>query len=329
MVARDATKRLSLSLLATWLAGCGPIAAMTSVATTAVAGTVYVRTQTVERTFAAPMPEVKEACRQALKEMAFTIRREESSESEYHILAKAASEYEIEVTLTPITPKATKVSVNADSLPERDKATGIEIINQMAALLSPPPPLHASPAIDIGRTTATGPMASTTSVVSATDTRPVPAVAKAEPSRVGDTWRPVSPQARNAAGAAGGEGGSMRHRYETAILEYNRGDFRAAIAHLRSYLLAQPDSAQRPRALYWLGESLYSQREYADALLQFTTIVRDYPQSPEAPRALLRGALACRQLHEPRQATALLETLIRQHPKSREAHLARTLMREW
>jgi len=98
--------------------------------------------------------------------------------------------------------------------------------------------------------------------------------------------------------------------------------------HLRTYLAAQPDSAEKPKALYWLGESLYSRREYTDALLQFETIVQDYPQSPEVPRALLKSAHVYRQVRNNRQAAARLQKLITQHPKSREAQVARGLIGE-
>src|SRR3972149_5622826 len=67
----------------------------------------------------------------------------------------------------------------------------------------------------------------------------------------------------------------LKEVYEVAIDEYIRGDFPAAIGHLRTYLAAQPDSAEKPKALYWLGESLYSRREDTDAPLQFEAIVQD------------------------------------------------------
>ncbi|MGH7405799.1 MAG: tol-pal system protein YbgF, partial [Candidatus Methylomirabilales bacterium] len=246
---------------------------------------------------------------------ALTIKQEGPRGNEYLIFAAAPNPYEVEVTITPITSKATRVSVNADTLPERDRATGLEILNQMAAALSPSPPSQAL-------------VSSNGTAQSPTTTGPLQPGVNPEPASVRLTataqtsHTPKSPRAEHE------ETTRLEEIYEVAIDEYVRGDFPAAIVHLRTYLAAQPDSAEKPKALYWLGESLYSRREYTDALLQFETIVQDYPQSPEAPRALLKSAHVYRQVRNNRQAAARLQKLITQHPKSREAQVARGLIGE-
>lgn len=341
----------SLGLFTTVLVACAPLGAMTSIVTTAAGGTFYVRSQTVDQTFVAPLPEVTQAVRRALGEMALTIKEEEAREGEYYFLAAASGEYEVEVTLTPVTRKATRVSVNADSLPERDKATGREIINQVALALGPPPPpqfalAQVSPREQtVPAVQRVHPIAENQALVlsepppvppertgspppspSPPDTRAFPAVVQPESSAARPTVQRDSLQMTRPADPQRKERVDAEQLYEVALHEYVRGDFPAAIEDLRAYLAAQPDDAGRPRALYWLGEALYSQREYADALLQFETILRDYPRSPETLRALLTAAHAYRQLGETQRAETLLRTLIRQHPKSREAQVARTLM---
>lgn len=347
----DTKMILSLGLFMTVLAACAPLGAMTSIVTTAAGGTFYVRSQTVDQTFVAPLPEVTEAVRRALGEMALTIKEEEVREGEYYFLAAASVEYEVEVILTPVTPKATRVAVNADSLPERDKATGREIINQVALALGPPRPpqfafaqpdprvqtiaavqrvhrirenqplvLGPLPPIPQERTDPPPPSPSPP------DTRAIPVVVQPESSAAWPTAQPDSPQITRPADPQRKERVDTEQLYEVALHEYVQGNFPAAIEDLRAYLAAQSDDVARAKALYWLGEALYSQREYADALLQFETILRDYPRSPEALRALLTGAHAYRQLGETQRAETLLRTLIRQYPKSREAQVAQALM---
>lgn len=342
----DAKLVFSLGLFMTVLAACAPLGAMTSLVTTAAGGTFYVRSQTVDQTFVAPLPEVTEAVRRALGEMALTIKQEEVREGEYYFLAAASVEYEVEVTLTPVTPKATRVAVDADSLPERDKATGREIINQIALALGPrPPPQFAFAQPDprvqtiaavqrvhrIGENQplvlgALPPISRERTDPSPPDTRAFPAVVQPESSAARPTAQPDSPQITRPTNPQQKERVDAEQLYEGALHEYVQGNFPAAIEDLRVYLAAQSDDAARAKALYWLGEALYSQREYADALLQFETILRDYPRSPEALRALLTGAHAYRQLGETQRAETLLRTLIRQYPKSREAQVAQALM---
>lgn len=331
---RDTTIGLSFGLLALGITSCTPLGAVTSILTTGIAGASYVTEQTVERTFPAPMPEVKQACHRALEEMAFTIKEEDARMDEYHIVAVASRAYDVEITITRITSNATKVTVNADSLLERDNATGEEIINQMATALSPPPPpAFAFPTVDEQETSQllidTGPPP----IPQVETVRPAPAqspphtalphVMAEAASRASS---PFSTQevvhVTTLQGDGQGETVDLEQIYETGVRKYIQGDFPSATTHFRRYLTAQPDHGRTPQALYWLGESLYDQREYADAVLHFETILRDYPRSPEVPRALFKGALAYRQLGQTHKAETLLETLITQHPTSREAQLA-------
>lgn len=328
---------LTLTLLSILLAGCAGF----TVLTTGIAGAIYVKSQTVERTFAAPMPEVTEACRRALRQMAFRIDHEETRETRRYILATASGNYDVEVTITPVTAEATKVSINADSLPERDTATGTEIFNQMAAVLSPTAPvrLSASPAPTVSKHQMIQTAAAPPPMLPRVEHQPpiddespptsavtregfsTPLRASREPRRTAGPARRQIPKQEAIANG--------RLIYDTAIRDYIEGDFPAAIAHFQTYLATIPDGTERPGALYWLGESLYSQHEYTDALVQFEAILLEYPQSPEAVRALLKGAQAYRQLGETRQATTLLQMLITEHPGSREAQIAQSLRAEW
>ncbi|MCZ6480791.1 MAG: DUF3568 family protein [Candidatus Methylomirabilales bacterium] len=328
---QDTKIGLCLGLLAMGLTSCTALGAAATVVGTAFTGASYVQSQTVERTFSAPMPVVKRACHQALKDMAFTIRESEARENTYHIVAVASDSYDLSITITRITANATRVSVNADSLPERDKATGEEIINQMAGLLSPPAPQRfAFPSVTEEETSQLLidmaprppiPLVRTVRPASpqfSTDTSPPPGAKLEWPNGNQD-----GPQVASLRVEGREETLNLEQIYETGTRDYIQGDFPSATKHFRRYLTAQPDNGQAPKALYWLGESLYSQRQYADALLQYETILRDYPGSPEVPRALFRGAHVYLQLGDTRQAEALLETLITQHPSSREAQLTR------
>lgn len=350
---QNARITLTFTLCSTLLAGCAGF----TVLTTGIAGAIYVRSQTVERTFSAPMAEVTEACRHALRQMAFRIDHEEIREARHDILATASGNYDVEVTITPVTAEATKVSINADSLPERDTATGTEIFNQMAAVLSPTAPVHLSapPAPPVPRHQTVQTAAAPPPMLPRVEHQPpiddelspATAVTREDPStelRAGfstplrasrEPRRTAGPSTELRAGPARREIPKQetiangRLIYDTAIRDYIEGDFPAAIAHFQIYLATYPDGTERPGAHYWLGESLYSQHEYTDALIQFEAILLEYPQSPEAVRALLKGAQAYRQLGETRQATTLLQMLITEHPGSREAQIAQSLRTEW
>ncbi len=340
---REVQIGVACAVFSNLLAGCAGF----TVLTTAVAGAIYVRSQTVERTFAAPMPEVTAACHHALKEMGFAIRDDEVREDEHHIVATASSDYEVDVTITPVTPEATRVAINADSLPARDTATGTEIFNQMAAVLSPSAPAYLSPsaATETVPTERSARIAPKPTIDHELSPPPATKSVRSEPSDPSTATRPLPVAATPAGSSAKLRVGREPRQtaeipkhvehvnrqliYDTAIHDYIEGDFPAAIAHLQVYLATHPNGTERPSALYWLGESLYGQQEYTDALIQFETILLEYRQSPEAVRALLKGAETYQQLGETQQATHLLQTLITDHPKSPEAQVARSLMVRW
>lgn len=334
-------ERCGLYLLILSLVGCAPIGAATSLTGAAISGTLYVKDQKVERTFVASLPEVREATRLALQRMAFTVKQEEAREGEHYILASASDDYELDATITSITPKATKVTIRADTILERDKATGLEILNQTAAQLTPPPPplpltASANPAgrqpPPVGVAEVTPPLAPIFPPpplpAVQREPSPPPPSAKGEPP-VPQTLAKVEPTAPPPVTSSPPPPRvpmDPRTLYEGAVNDYIHGHFPEAITKLRQYLTSRPSPADAAKTRYWLGESLFSQQQYTQALTEFQVILREHPHSPEAPRALFKGAEALRRLGRAAEADALLKTLIRSHPKSREANLARDLI---
>lgn len=353
------TARHGLYLLLFSLLGCAPIGAVTSLTGAAISGTLYVKEQKVERTFVASLSEVREATRLALEAMAFTIKEEAVREGEHYILASASDTYELDVTITTITSRATRVTVRADTVLERDKATGLEILNQTAAHLSPPPtpiPMAASTGTNGRRTIPLRVAEVSPSLVPGhgagsspllplppppqpavqRELSPPPVGAKGEPStsqvlaKVQPTTPPIAKPGASPQGAPTDQTKETPQDphtlYETALNDYIQGHFPQAIKKLRIYLSSRPSPGYASKARYWLGESLFSQRQYGQALTEFQGILRDYPNSPEIPRALFKAAETYRRLGQSAQADALFKTLIRSHPKSREANLARDLI---
>jgi tol-pal system protein YbgF len=343
--------RYGLSLLILPLLGCAPMGAVTSLTGAAISGTIYVKNQKEERTFVASLAEVREAVRLALQRMAFTVKQEEAREGEHYILAAASEDYELDVIITSITPKATKVTVRADTIFERDKATGLEVLNQTSARLIPPPsplPMTASTGANGGKTiplrvaevppslvpghgVGSSPLPILPPPPQAAVRRELPVAppgAKGEPSppqilvKVEPTVPPIGKPGSSPSGAPT----DPYTLYESAVNDYIQGHFPEAINKLRLYLSSRPSSGDASKARYWLGESLFSQQQYSQALTEFQGILREYPNSPEIPRALFRAAETYRRLGRSAEADALLKTLIRFHPKSREANLARDLM---
>ncbi|WP_083567309.1 tol-pal system protein YbgF [Hyphomicrobium sp. CS1GBMeth3] len=103
-----------------------------------------------------------------------------------------------------------------------------------------------------------------------------------------------------------GGGMSSKQLYETAYGYLLQQDYGAAQAGFRDFLKSHPQDPLAPNALYWLGESHYVQRNYADAAEAFDLVVSAYGSSSKAPDAQLKHGMSLAQLGKRQDACATL-----------------------
>jgi tol-pal system protein YbgF len=135
-------------------------------------------------------------------------------------------------------------------------------------------------------------------------------------------------QAATAAAAPTGPGTtpaapSDRDAYQQALDALKTRDYARAEATLREFPQRYPQSALLDNAKYWLGETLYVQRRYEDALQAFQRVVREHPDSGKVPDALLKAGYAEYELKKYREARDFLNRVVRQFPDSPAATGAR------
>lgn len=97
---------------------------------------------------------------------------------------------------------------------------------------------------------------------------------------------------------------------------------------LTEFLETDPGSALVPNAIYWIGESRFIDKDYAQAILTFKDVTRRFPKHHKAAAALLKIAMCYQQLGEKDNATLYLRALLRDHPKSEPAPAARKMLAE-
>lgn len=111
--------------------------------------------------------------------------------------------------------------------------------------------------------------------------------------------------------------------YQAAYRDYQRGNFDLALAGFRDFLDANPGSDLADNSAYWIGESLYSQKKYRDAIQQFDAVINGYPNSDKVPAALLKKGYAYVELGQRSQGIVQLQYVLHEHPRAQEASLAR------
>ena len=116
--------------------------------------------------------------------------------------------------------------------------------------------------------------------------------------------------------------------YQAAYRDYQRGNFDLAIEGFRDFLDSNPSSELADNASYWIGESLFSQKKYREAIEQFDSVVTEFQRSDKVPGALLKKGYAYINIGERAQGVVQLQYVLHEHPKSQEASLARQKLRQ-
>jgi tol-pal system protein YbgF len=116
--------------------------------------------------------------------------------------------------------------------------------------------------------------------------------------------------------------------YQGAYRDYQRGNFDLAIEGFRDFLATSANSDLADNASYWIGESLFSQKKYREAIGQFDAVVNRYPKSDKVPGALLKKGYAYINVGERAQGVVQLQYVLHEHPKSQEASLARQKLKQ-
>lgn len=107
-----------------------------------------------------------------------------------------------------------------------------------------------------------------------------------------------------------------------ALLDYNRGSYGLAAESLEVFLKAQPSSARRPDALFYLGLCHYNLKAFDKAQGAFDQIIRDHTTSAQFLPAKLKRAQCLLKLGLKPAAVRAFKELVDGFPGSAEARTA-------
>ena len=110
-----------------------------------------------------------------------------------------------------------------------------------------------------------------------------------------------------------------RRAHDAAMAPLRNGDFDKAAAALGAFLQRYPNSGYADAARFWLGNALYGQKNYKDAVSVFRAVVTAAPDHPRAAEALLALANCQVEMKDVKSARKTFEELIKAYPKSEAA----------
>ena len=133
-----------------------------------------------------------------------------------------------------------------------------------------------------------------------------------------------SPLGGAGAGAGGAAGGSVNDQqaYNAAFELIQARRYEEAANAFRNFLSTHASSRLVDNAQYWLAETYYVRRMFAEALPEFQKVIDSYPQSAKLPDALLKVGYCNHELQRFDAAREALEQVTRMYPDTTAARLA-------
>ncbi|MRR14080.1 tol-pal system protein YbgF [archaeon] len=119
-----------------------------------------------------------------------------------------------------------------------------------------------------------------------------------------------------------------KSHFETGLEKFRAGRFPEAMADMKSYLASHPDPSLVDDAHFWIGESLYAQGKYEDAVIQYDTVSKKFPKGDKVPDALLKQGMSFYQMEDSETGNLVLERLVHGYPNSDAAARAKKIMKE-
>ena len=97
----------------------------------------------------------------------------------------------------------------------------------------------------------------------------------------------------------------------------------AAIQSFNAFIIKYPESPLAANSQYWIGEIMYSQKNYKGAVDEFVKVLQNYKKSEKAPDAAIKLGFSFYELKNWVYARRALEDVARYFPNTRAASLAK------
>lgn len=115
--------------------------------------------------------------------------------------------------------------------------------------------------------------------------------------------------------------------YNSAYGDYLKGSYDLAREGFQEYVNNYPQTELSDNALYWIGETFYGVRNFAQAVDAFDRVIQIYPKGDKVPAAILKKGFSYLELENRQAGVKELRWVIQKHPSSEEAKIARNRLK--
>ena len=110
--------------------------------------------------------------------------------------------------------------------------------------------------------------------------------------------------------------------WRSANLDLVSGDYKLAIDDLQDFLSKYPTDPRVPDAHVLMGDALFNQKKFDQALPEYDIVLQKYPDSDKSRAALLKKGLALKEANQTQQAQTILKEVAAKFPNTSEANTA-------
>jgi len=110
--------------------------------------------------------------------------------------------------------------------------------------------------------------------------------------------------------------------YEDALAVFRQGDFATAANVFSDFNRRYPRSGYGVAALFWLGNAQYANRDYKEAIKNFSALLARAPDHARAPESLLSVANCQLELKDTKAARKTLTDVVKNYPQTEAATAA-------
>jgi tol-pal system protein YbgF len=116
------------------------------------------------------------------------------------------------------------------------------------------------------------------------------------------------------------------HLYETAYVDFVKGNFQSAITGFRDFVRRFPMTDFSDDAQFMIAQSFFVLGEFPNAISEFRKVLDDYPSGDRVPEAMYKLALCYLEIEDSRTAREYFKILVSRYPTAVEAKRAETML---
>jgi tol-pal system protein YbgF len=141
------------------------------------------------------------------------------------------------------------------------------------------------------------------------------------------------PQGRDSLSAAQGDttmaqASVATHIYETAYLDFTRGDFEPAIDGFRDFVRLFPRTEFSDDAQFMIAQAFFTQGDFPNAIIEFRKVLDHYPSGDKVPEAMYKLGLSYLEIDDTATAREYFKILVSRYPGSPESKRAQEMLED-